>query len=80
MDEKYLTEKLNSIRNEMSHLWGTVFVTLGGAFTLVSTPFSVVRLVLAFISFCVTGIFINAYFLRRDELLNILHGLKMEEK
>jgi len=37
MDNDYIAEKLNSIRNEMSHLWGGAFVTGGGTFTLLST-------------------------------------------
>ena len=34
MREIVYTEKLNSIRNEMTHLWTSFFIVGGGSFTL----------------------------------------------
>lgn len=79
MDEKYITEKLNSIRNEMSHMWGIVFVSVGGAFTLLATPWNVYKVTFAIFMLVLTALFINAYFNRRSELLDILKRLKQEE-
>ena len=35
MENIFEVEKLNSIRNEMTHLWGSVFVTAGGGYSVV---------------------------------------------
>lgn len=35
MDKIFEVEKLNSIRNEMTHLWGSIFVTAGGTIALI---------------------------------------------
>ena len=34
-EEKRINEKLNCIRNEMTHLWGSVFIIGGGSFSLI---------------------------------------------
>ena len=34
MDELYNQELLSSIRNEMTHLWGSIFVVGGGSIVL----------------------------------------------
>lgn len=31
MNDNYLREKANCLRNEMKHLWGAMFITGGGA-------------------------------------------------
>lgn len=77
MDEIYLKEKANCLRNEMNHLWAGTFVTCGGAI-----GFSVLeqKTLLTFI-FIVLGIFftiifINGYMLRREQLTQIVKRLK----
>lgn len=77
MDEKeYLTEKLNSIRNEMSHLWGAVFVTGGGAITLFTTGYRNEKVVFIILGLIFALIFLNAYIVRRDEVKDILDRIK----
>ena len=34
MEECYLKEKINSLRNEMNHVWGATFIIGGGTFGL----------------------------------------------
>lgn len=78
MEVKYLEEKLNSIRNEMSHIWGGIFVTGGGSVTLATTGYDITRLIFIIIGIWLAILFINAYFIRKQELMNILNELKME--
>lgn len=78
MDEKeYLTEKLNSIRNEMSHIWGGIFVIGGGTFTLgLTTSYKDEKIILVLLGIFMTILFINAYMIRRDEIKDILKEIK----
>ena len=80
MKNKYLIEKLSSIRNEMSHLWGGSFVMGGGAITLAITSPNILKSALAILGLVMTVLFMNAYFLRKQEILNILNELKQEDK
>ena len=77
MDENYLKEKANSIRTEMNHLWGAIFITGGGSFGLSvveqKTPWI---FFLIFLGIVWALIFINAYMIRRKELVNIIDNLK----
>lgn len=79
-DDNYMVEKLNSIRNEMSHLWGGIFITGGGAITLATTGYGNIKIVFIILGILMSSLFINAYFIRRGELLNILNELNKEEK
>lgn len=78
MDEKeYLAEKLNSIRNEMSHCWGAVFVIGGGTFTMgLTTSYKDGKIILVLLGALMTIMFINAYMIRRDEIKDILKEMK----
>lgn len=77
MDEKeYLVEKLNSIRNEMSHLWGAAFLMGGGAITLFTTGYSNEKLIFIISGVFFSLIFANAYMIRRDEVKDILKILR----
>lgn len=81
MDEnEYLVEKLNSIRNEMSHCWGAAFVTGGGVFTLAVTEMNLLKLLFIVLGLPLTILFINAYFLRRRDLFYVLNKLNKEIK
>ncbi len=79
MDNIFEVEKLNCIRNEMTHLWGSIFITAGGTIALIleSNKNSLVYLFI-FAGFLFTLLLINAYFIRRTEVVKILKGL--EEK
>lgn len=77
MNENYLKEKANSLRNEMSHLWTAMFITGGGAigFTIFEDKnaliifYITVGIVLAIMCY-------NAYIIRRNQLLNIIKYLR----
>ncbi len=79
MDNIFEVEKLNCIRNEMTHLWGSIFITAGGTIALIleSNKNPLVYLFI-FAGFLFTLLLINAYFIRRTEVVKILKGL--EEK
>lgn len=66
MDEKeYLVEKLNSIRNEMSHLWGAIFVIGGGTFTFAVTEMTTLKTIFIALGIPLAILFINAYFFKK---------------
>ncbi len=64
----------------MSHIWGGIFVTGGGIFTLAVTTFTPLKLTLVILGLFLTILFINGYFLRRNELLYILRQMEEENK
>lgn len=80
MNADYLKEKANCLRNEMNHLWTGMFITSGGA-----VGFSVLQekdiWIYCFIvaGFFLASVFLNAYMLRRIELLKILDKLNNGE-
>lgn len=79
MNENYLKEKANCLRNEMNHLWGGMFITGGGAIGFIiihEKTFLIYFLML--MGFLLTLIFLNAYIVRRFELTGILHTLQNE--
>ncbi len=79
MDNIFEVEKLNSIRNEMTHLWGSVFVTAGGAIALFLNSPSLVNYVLGVAGIIISIIMANAYFIRRNEVVKILKDLQAEQ-
>lgn len=72
-------ERLNSIRNEMTHLWGSVFILGGGSVAFIVLNPSPVKYFLGIIGIAVAMMLLNAYFIRRVELLNILKALEEEK-
>ncbi len=71
--------KLNSIRNEMTHLWGTACATFGGAVVLfLSSGADWINYVIATAGLIIAIIMANDYFVRRNEVIRILN--KLEEK
>ena len=76
MDNIFEVEKLNSIRNEMTHLWGSVFVTAGGSIDLFLNSSSLVNYVLGVAGIIISIIMANAYFIRRNEVVKILKSLE----
>lgn len=81
MDESYLKEKANCIRNEMNHLWTGMIVTAGGATGfLIMQDKNFMIYSLMFIGFLLTLIFLNAYMVRRSEISTILHSLQNERE
>lgn len=48
MNNEYLSEKIGALKNEMSHIWGAVFVTGGGSITLATTGLNALKWTLLF--------------------------------
>lgn len=81
MNDNYLSEKLNSIRNEMSHLWGAIFITGGGTIAIIAAAtWDATKITLCLLGIFMTMLFINAYMVRKDNLMNTLKKLKKEEQ
>ena len=80
MNNNYLTEKANCLRNEMNHLWGAMFITGGGAigFSIVEVKTFLIYFYII-LGFFWTIVFFNAYFVKRTELSKILGRLKEGE-
>ena len=74
-----IKERLNSIRNEMTHIWGTVFVIGGGSLALLKEH-SILCLIVGIIGLLAAGLFFNTYFLRRNEVFNLLQQLEELKK
>lgn len=73
MDNIFEFEKLNSIRNEMTHLWGSACATTGGAIVLaLSSEATISYYIMATFGLFAGIIMINAYFVRRTEVVKIL--------
>ena len=79
MENIFEVEKLNSIRNEMTHLWGSVFVTAGGSIALFLNSPCLVNYVLGVAGIIIFIIMANAYFIRRNEVVKILKDLQAEQ-
>lgn len=80
MDKNYLMEKLSALRNEMSHLWGGIFVVGGGSSTLVLIANkSLAQIIFCIIGFLLMLIFFNAYLIKRVAIEDILNKLKEDK-
>ncbi len=81
MEENYLKEKANCLRNEMNHLWTGMIVTAGGATGfLIMQDKNLMIYSLMFIGFLLTLVFLNAYLIRRSQLSIILNTLQSERE
>lgn len=79
MDNIFEVEKLNCIKNEMTHLWGSACATAGGAVVLfLSNEANIFYYIIATAGILISIIMANAYFIRRNEIVKILRQL--EEK
>lgn len=72
-------EKLNSIRNEMTHLWGSVFILGGGSIAFVMNKPSISTYIIGFVGIIIAILFFNAYFVRRVEMFKMLESLEDEK-
>lgn len=76
MEESYLKEKTNCLRNEMNHLWTGTFVTCGGAIGFsVFEPKNILVIIYIVLGIFLTTIFINGYMVRRNQLTQIVKEL-----
>ena len=76
MEVSKTQEYLNSIRNEMTHLWGAAFIVGGGALSLLLIHERVIDWIFGFIGLIVTFVLVRAYGLRRSEMLNLINKIK----
>ena len=70
-------EKLNCMRNEMTHLWGSVFLIAGGSVSALFT-FSTRGYVIGAVGIILALALLNAYFIRREETLRIVNSMEEE--
>ena len=80
MNSIYYQEKLNLIKNEMTHLWGSAFVTGGSIFAFFFNEHTLINVFWGCISFIATVVLLNAYIIRRVETIKILNLIKQEEE
>lgn len=78
MNNESLIEKIGAIKNEMSHVWGAAFVLGGGTITLITTGLNNLKWVFVILGALLTILFLNAYAIRRQELMNYLKELEEE--
>lgn len=71
-------EKLNSLRNEMTHIWGSAFILCGGSMTLLFNEYNPIKYFFGVLGFVLTIIIFNAYFTRRIEMQKMLKDLEEE--
>ena len=76
MSDLYNQELLSSIRNEMTHLWGAIFVVGGGSIVLLMNGHTSIEFFFAIIGIILTIMFVNAYFVRRNQVVQIVKSLE----
>lgn len=70
-----VSEKLNCIRNEMTHLWGSVFLILGGSISIIFHNRNFEGYLIGAIGIAIALILAYAYFIRREETLRIINKI-----
>ena len=80
MEEIFEAETLTCIRNEMTHLWGSIFATSSGVIALFLREFNILKLFFIIFGTLLSLVMINAYFIRRTEVMNILKNLKQTSR
>ena len=81
-DEKnvlYYQEQLDVIKNEMTHLWGSAFITGGGSFALLYNEHNFANIFWGCVGIFITIVFFNTYIMRRNEVTRILKFLKEQK-
>lgn len=78
MSNGSLVEKIGAIKNEMSHIWGAAFVIGGGTITIITTGLNTLKWTFVILGALLTILFLNAYAIRRQELMSYLKELREE--
>jgi predicted membrane channel-forming protein YqfA (hemolysin III family) len=73
--ESYIKETIANLRNEMTHIWGAVFIIGGGTLSLFWTEDSVGKWVTIAMGIFFTLIFLNAYLIRVADVEKITNML-----
>lgn len=76
MEIDSLKEQLGCIKNEMTHLWGTVFLLAGGSFTIIFNHRTLESFICGGFGILAAMIFGRAYIIRRVETLKIVKKIK----
>ena len=76
MKEVTITEKLNSSRNEMTHLLGSIFVTFGSSIAILFNNPNIIMCIFGVVGIILALSFLNAYFVRRMEVLKLIKNLE----
>lgn len=76
MENICTVERLNSIRNEMTHLWGGIFATTGGSIALFLSEPTLEKTILGVIGLIFALIMSNAYLIRRNEIVRIIRNME----
>lgn len=74
-DKQRISEKLNCIRNEMTHLWGSVFLILGGSISIIFHNRNSEGYSIGAIGIVIALVLAYAYFIRREETLRIINKI-----
>lgn len=69
-------ERLNCIRNEMTHLWGGIFAAAGGSIALFLSEPTFIKYLIGFVGILFAIIMSNAYLIRRNEIVKIIENLE----
>ena len=72
----YIKEKLTSIRNEMNHIWSAMFLLGGSSLAILFNNQSFVNYILSLAGLVFSVLFLNAYFIRRAEIMKYLKNLR----
>lgn len=78
MTNIYEAEKLNSIRNEMTHLWGSIFIVGGGAVAFLINGTHYYDYYIGTIGLLLALVFAYAYFVRRNEVVRIIKDMEVK--
>ena len=78
MNKQQITENINSIRNEMTHIWGAFFIICGGSISLILFEPSILKYLIGLIGLVLSYIFITTYMKRRMELQCLINSLEDE--
>ena len=76
MSKECLVEKIGATKNEMSHLWGGIFVMGGGTITFIFSELNILKWVVIILGAFFTIFFLNIYVIRKQELMNLLEKLE----
>lgn len=72
----YIKEKLTSIRNEMNHIWSAMFLLGGSSLAILFNNPSFVNYILSLAGLVFSVLFLNAYYIRRAEIMKYLKNLR----
>ena len=70
------TEVLNMLRSETTHLWGAMFIVGGGGIALFLGEHNFWNNTFAALGIVFFFIFLNAYFIRRDEIVKKINEME----